>query len=67
MASPALSYTAMHLSAAVEAVRQGKLLQEEQELEQENEIAVFLFLIVSDWVLVDFVIYLGYPRWKHDY
>jgi len=31
LSSPALSYSAMHLSAAVEAVRQTKLLQEEQE------------------------------------
>lgn len=40
LGSPALSYTAMHLSAAVEAVRQSKLMQEEQEQEQESEIAV---------------------------
>lgn len=37
LSSPALSYSAMHLSAAVEAVRQSKLLQEEQEQEIENE------------------------------
>lgn len=36
LTSPALSYTSMHLSASVEAVRQTKLLQEEQENEQEN-------------------------------
>lgn len=39
LTSPALSYTAMHLSASVEAIRQTKLLQEEQEQEQENEMA----------------------------
>lgn len=38
--SPALSYTAMHLSASVEAVRQTKLLQEEQEQEQENDMSM---------------------------
>lgn len=37
LSSPALSYSAMHLSAAVEAVRQTKLLQEEQEHEAEAE------------------------------
>lgn len=42
----------MHLSAAVEAVRQGKLLQEEQELEQENEIAVYFHLMDTDLVRV---------------
>ncbi|XP_070490387.1 protein polybromo-1 isoform X4 [Chironomus tepperi] len=37
LSSPALSYTAMHLSAAVEAVRQTKLLQEEEpEAESSN-------------------------------
>lgn len=40
LTSPALSYTAMHLSASVEAVRQTKLLQEEQEQEQESDITV---------------------------
>lgn len=40
LTSPALSYSAMHLSASVEAVRQTKLLQEEQEQEQENEMTV---------------------------
>lgn len=40
LASPALSYTAMHLSASVEAVRQTKLLQEEQENEQENDMSM---------------------------
>lgn len=40
LSSPALSYSAMHLSASVEAVRQTKLLQEEQEQEQENEMTV---------------------------
>ncbi|XP_055708043.1 protein polybromo-1 isoform X1 [Phlebotomus papatasi] len=39
LSSPALSYSAMHLSAAVEAVRQSKLLQEEQEHENETETA----------------------------
>lgn len=39
LSSPALSYSAMHLSAAVEAVRQTKLLQEEQEHETETETA----------------------------
>lgn len=37
LTSPALSYTAMHLSASVEAIRQTKLLQEEQEQETEND------------------------------
>lgn len=37
LTSPALSYNSMHLSASVEAVRQTKLLQEEQEQEQEND------------------------------
>ncbi|GAB0097679.1 polybromo [Sergentomyia squamirostris] len=39
LSSPALSYSAMHLSAAVEAVRQSKLLQEEQEHENDTETA----------------------------
>lgn len=39
LTSPALSYTAMHLSAAVESVRQTKLLQEEEQ-ENENEVSV---------------------------
>lgn len=39
LSSPALSYTGMHLSAAVEAVRQSKLLQEEQQ-EQEADAEV---------------------------
>lgn len=42
LTSPALSYTAMHLSAAVEAVRQSKLLQEEQEQEN-DDISVRVF------------------------
>lgn len=40
LTSPALSYNAMHLSASAESVRQTKLLQEEQENEQENEMTV---------------------------
>lgn len=40
LTSPALSYSAMHLSASVEAIRQAKLLQEEQEQEHENEVSV---------------------------
>lgn len=39
LSSPALSYTAMHLSASVEAIRQTKLLQEDQEQEQEIEVS----------------------------
>lgn len=39
LTSPALNYSPMHLSAAVEAVRQTKLLQEEQEHEAEMEMA----------------------------
>lgn len=39
LTSPALSYTAMHLSASVEALRQTKLLQEDQEQEQEIEVS----------------------------
>lgn len=40
LTSPALSYSAMHLSASVENVRQTKLLQEEQENETENDMTV---------------------------
>lgn len=40
LTSPALSYSAMHLRASVEAIRQAKLLQEEQEQEHENEVSV---------------------------
>ncbi len=38
LSSPALSYTAMHLSAAVEALRQDKLLQEGSTGEEKEEI-----------------------------
>lgn len=47
LTSPALSYSAMHLSASVEAVRQTKLLQEEQEQEQENEMTVIVDSSIS--------------------
>lgn len=41
--SQALEYTVMHLSAAVESVRQMKVVKEEQELEHENDVTVSIF------------------------
>lgn len=51
LTSPALIYTAMHLSASVENLRQTKLLQEEQEQEQDNEMTVSLFKIKFNFCL----------------
>lgn len=66
LSSPALSYSAMHLSASVEAVRQTKLLQEEQEQELESEMTVNLFKLntIDKQISIIFLIYFSQRRAK---